>query len=330
MSDDQTTTRPIFCGKCGKQPKPGAVFCGTCGAPVRLGAQPPMAPTTQVHPVIPANDSEDWAQPTEVVWATEATISLASTDKPAWEVPQPAPYGASQQGSAATPQGYGAAPQRRRRPFATIALVVLLAALSVGAGIFVAARRNAGQADSPAQSSSTDQSESTDVSVTEPIVTDPAETIASDPPTTVQATVPVATIVIPIDSIAPTTTVTTPPTTLPIAAIGFGDLAVPGVQISEPPCDDIYVAVAANAVDPTMYLQAVSAALTLYPGSSYLRTDQSCSSLRPDLNGNPIYMIYFGPFATAQEACAARAFGPEDAYVRQLSNTLTMDHKVDC
>jgi hypothetical protein len=40
--------------------------------------------------------------------------------------------------------------------------------------------------------------------------------------------------------------------------------------------------------------------------------------------------VYFGPFPSSAEACAARDDGPDDAYVRRLSNDLGPDHSVSC
>jgi len=70
--------------------------------------------------------------------------------------------------------------------------------------------------------------------------------------------------------------------------------------------------------------------LEQYPGSNYLRTDQSCPSLSPSSGGEPIYVVFFGPFAFDSDACAARADGPDDAYARQLSDDVGPDHSVTC
>jgi hypothetical protein len=70
--------------------------------------------------------------------------------------------------------------------------------------------------------------------------------------------------------------------------------------------------------------------LDQYRGSNYLRTDQTCSSLNPDVEGEPIYVVFLGPFALDTDACAARAEGSEGAYARQLSNDVGPQHSVDC
>jgi hypothetical protein len=48
------------------------------------------------------------------------------------------------------------------------------------------------------------------------------------------------------------------------------------------------------------------------------------------VNGEPIYVVFLGPFVVDTDACAARADGPEGAYARQLSNDVSPQHSVDC
>ena len=56
----------------------------------------------------------------------------------------------------------------------------------------------------------------------------------------------------------------------------------------------------------------------------------SGKALRPDVDGEPIYVVYFGPFAFEVDACTARADGPEGAYAKQLSNDIGPDQVVNC
>ena len=67
-----------------------------------------------------------------------------------------------------------------------------------------------------------------------------------------------------------------------------------------------------------------------FPDSNYLRTDQTCPSLTQDVDGEPVYVVYLGPFPFASDACTARADGTPDAYARQLSEDLSPDHSIDC
>lgn len=109
-----------------------------------------------------------------------------------------------------------------------------------------------------------------------------------------------------------------------------GDLAISGRPMQRPPCDGAFITVLASPIGEQATSAAVSAVLDQYPGSNYLRTDQTCPSLTPDVDGEPIYVIYLGPFVVASDACSARAGGPEGAYARELSNELGPEHAVAC
>jgi len=123
-----------------------------------------------------------------------------------------------------------------------------------------------------------------------------------------------------------------PVTTAPGADDGavLGDLAVPGRPMQRPGCDDSFITVLASAVGAQATAVAIGNVLDTYPGSNYLRTDQTCPSLTPDIDGEPIYVVYLGPFAFASDACAARAEGPQGSYARKLSTEVGPDHGVDC
>lgn len=156
-------------------------------------------------------------------------------------------------------------------------------------------------------------------------------TPAPMPSTTTQTSTPPPTS----PSTAPPTTEpveTTTPTTAPGAAEGAvpGDLGVPGRPMQQPPCDGSYITVLASPIGAQANASSVAAVLDDYPGSNYLRTDQTCPSLTPDVDGEPIYVIFLGPFAFDSDACAARAEGPEGAYARRLSDELGPDHSVAC
>jgi hypothetical protein len=115
-----------------------------------------------------------------------------------------------------------------------------------------------------------------------------------------------------------------PPTTV------FGDLAIFGAPMQQPPCDGSFITIVASAVLPDRYTRTVSDALSTYQGSMYLRTDQTCPSLRLSINGNSIYSIFYGPFSNSADACGARQFGPTGSYVRRLSTTDPPEHVVKC
>ena len=109
-----------------------------------------------------------------------------------------------------------------------------------------------------------------------------------------------------------------------------GDLAVPGRPMQRPGCDDSFITVLASAVGAQASAAGIANVLDAYPGSNYLRTDQTCPSLTPDIDGEPIYVVYLGPFAFASDACAARAEGPQGAYARRLSTEVGPGHGVAC
>jgi serine/threonine-protein kinase len=123
-----------------------------------------------------------------------------------------------------------------------------------------------------------------------------------------------------------------PPTTAEGSEPGapLGDLAIDGYPMQQPPCDGGFITIIASAVGEQATAYVIEAVLEQYPGSNYLRTDQTCSSLNPSVNGQPIYFVFFGPFPFASDACAARADGTEGSYARQLSNDVPPTHQVDC
>jgi hypothetical protein len=161
-----------------------------------------------------------------------------------------------------------------------------------------------------------------------PVTAPPATSPPTAPPTAAP-TVPRTTPPPP----PPTTTVApAPPTTAPGAEPGavLGDLAIDGYPMQAPSCDGGFITIIASAVGEQATADGIEDVLQQYPGSNYLRTDQTCSSLNPSVDGQPIYVVYFGPFPFASDACAARADGPEGSYARQLSNDVPPSHTIDC
>ena len=163
---------------------------------------------------------------------------------------------------------------------------------------------------------------------TTPLATSPTplpstSSTPSTAPTTAPATTP-----------STTTTTTTPPPVTAAPEAGDdavpGDLGVPGRAMQQPACDGSFITVLASPIGDQATAGGVAAVLEQYPGSNYLRTDQTCPSLNPSSNGQPIYVIFLGPFAFDSDACAARADGPDGAYARQLSDEVGPDHSVNC
>lgn len=155
---------------------------------------------------------------------------------------------------------------------------------------------------------------------------DSGETTVTLSPTPLPETTP------PTDPVPTSSEPPAPVTAAPGAGDGAvpGDLAVPDRPMQQPPCDGGYITILASPIGGQATAGGIAAVLEQYPGSNYLRTDQTCSSLNPDVDGEPIYVIFFGPFAFDTDACAARADGPDGAYARQLSNDVSPQHSVSC
>ncbi|UVE95074.1 hypothetical protein [Dietzia sp. B32] len=116
----------------------------------------------------------------------------------------------------------------------------------------------------------------------------------------------------------------------PRSEVSTGDLGL-STPMTRPLCDGRGIVVLYSAVTPGAYAQEISSALATYPGSSYLRTDMACPSLRPrDENGNVIYAVYQPSGYTRQELCGdVRAAGPP-AYGRWLDTTSDPSALVSC
>ena len=111
---------------------------------------------------------------------------------------------------------------------------------------------------------------------------------------------------------------------------GSGDLGL-STPITRPSCDGRGIVVLFSAVTPGAYESEIRTALAENPGSKYLRTDQSCPSLRPrDDNGNVIYAVYRESGYTRAQVCADVASAPDGAYGRWLDMTSDPSELVTC
>lgn len=111
---------------------------------------------------------------------------------------------------------------------------------------------------------------------------------------------------------------------------GSGDLGL-STPITRPSCDGRGIVVLYSAVTPGAYESEISTALANNPGAKYLRTDQSCPSLRPrDDNGNVIYAVYRESGYSKSEVCADVAVAPGGAYGRWLDTTSDPSALVTC
>lgn len=110
------------------------------------------------------------------------------------------------------------------------------------------------------------------------------------------------------------------------------DLGITGVSMTQPQCDGSYITAVGASISSSVSRNRanISRMLARYPGSSYLRNDQTCDSLWPEVDGVPVYIVYFGPFATKSEACEARDLGPKGAYVRPLDDDVAYTTRIYC
>ncbi|OBF48805.1 serine/threonine-protein kinase [Mycolicibacterium monacense] len=184
----------------------------------------------------------------------------------------------------------------------------LIALLAVGLVSFIGARL--GQSDSP-----TTQAEPPTRSTL--IYPEPTQA-PPRPPRTITETAAPSTVTKdapPAPAPAPT------PAPRPAPAARPGDLGLP-TKISRPACNGQGIVVLGNVTTPGQYAPGIQRLLNLHPGASYLRTDQSCPSLRQSSDeGNPIYAVYRpAGFGLGQLCTAVRAAGG-DAYGKILDTT---------
>lgn len=103
------------------------------------------------------------------------------------------------------------------------------------------------------------------------------------------------------------------------------------IPMTHPACDGTGIVVLANAVTPGRYEAEVQRYLDMHPGASYLRTDESCPSLRQrDDAGNPIYAVYRPAGRTQAEVCAAVRAAGGGAYGKWLDTITNPRQMMTC
>ena len=109
-----------------------------------------------------------------------------------------------------------------------------------------------------------------------------------------------------------------------------GDLGL-ATPMSRPSCNGQGIVVLGNVTTPGLYREGIQALLDVYPSASYLRTDQSCPSLRQATEeGNPIYTVYRATGRTSSQLCSAvRAMGG-DSYGKWLDTSTDPAYIVPC
>ena len=329
-----------FCGSCGSPLAAAARFCGICGAVTAATTDEPVgAESSDVAAfTAPPPTTTPTPPPPPPVVAAAALSSWEPTEDLALTPLAP------------SHDQFEPEPQRSRTLLAVSAACALLLVVAVVAFAALTGGDDSGDlALDPLATVAADDDQEDQINdggandSLDPVRTT-ASSIATVPPVGTSATdTTLATVVVPL----PSTTLSAPPTTPATTAAPMatstpvttappsppnvpGDLGIAGHLMIKPPCDGGYITVVGNAIDPTSYVQTISDLLARYLNSMYLRTDQTCPSLRADVDGNAIYTVYFGPYADSQTACAQRVLGPEDAYVRRLSLTDPPTHVIDC
>ena len=240
------------------------------------------------------------------------------------------PQDATQLAPRTTPVMAGAATQQRDRSptppessqqprrAALIFGGVAAALLAVGAVAFLGAKLGQSPEAPPAAAPS-------------PSLTRPAWPETIDPPRTVTRTAPPVTVTQP-DSPppAPPPAPRAPAPAPPAPSPPSGDLGL-GQPMSRPSCNGQGIVVLGSVTTPGQYASGVQRLLAAHPGASYLRTDQTCPSLRAATEeGNPIYAVYQQAGGTTAEVCAAVRSAGGDAYGKWLDYTTDPSFRIPC
>ncbi|MCV7278338.1 serine/threonine protein kinase [Mycolicibacterium flavescens] len=122
-----------------------------------------------------------------------------------------------------------------------------------------------------------------------------------------------------------------PPRPAPPTPTGpIGDLGL-GTPMSRPLCNGQGIVVLGNVTTPGQYAQGIQRLLNMYPGASYLRTDQACPSLRQaDDEGDPIYTVYVPAGYTQASVCAGVRAAGGDAYGKWLDYSTPPSYIIPC
>lgn len=202
---------------------------------------------------------------------------------------------------------------------AVVALAVA-ALLAVGFIAFVGAKL--AQQTSPQQSAGTPGS---------PVATwDEREPSAIPPPRTKTVTETATINPPPVSPPPPPPRQPPPPRPAPAPSAPVGDLGL-RTPMSRPLCNGQGIVVLGNITTPGQYAQGIQDLLNKYPGASYLRTDQSCPSLRQaDDEGDPIYAVFrLAGFSESEVCRAVRAVGG-GAYGKWLDYTTPPSYIIPC
>lgn len=154
-------------------------------------------------------------------------------------------------------------------------------------------------------------------------------TLAAQPTSTLQP----ATTLEPVRTVTqtvPPVTVTPPPSPSVPPPTPRGDLGL-STPMSYPACNGQGIVILGSVTTPGLYVAGVQRLLDDHPGSFYLRTDQTCPSLRQATpEGNPIYAVFELGGATQSDLCAAVRAAGGNAYGKVLDTTTDPGYMIPC
>jgi serine/threonine-protein kinase len=162
-----------------------------------------------------------------------------------------------------------------------------------------------------------------------PVPSSPSSTLQASPPSESQSTVtstgPTITVTQPGQ---PPFTVTQPPPAGQPRPYGDLGLAQP---ISRPTCNGQGIVILGSVTTPGLYAAGVQQLLDAHPGAFYLRTDQTCPSLRTaTAEGNPIYAVFEPGGTTQPQVCARVGAAGGGAYGKWLDTTTDPGYVIPC
>ena len=101
--------------------------------------------------------------------------------------------------------------------------------------------------------------------------------------------------------------------------------------MSKPICNGQGIVILGNVITPGLYAAGVQGLLNAHPGAYYLRTDQSCPSLRQATEeGNAIYAVFVPAGTTQNEVCEAVRAAGGGAYGKWLDYRTDPGHIIPC
>lgn len=340
------------CNRCGEPNHDDAQYCGTCGLAIPTSGSIESLVTDDADPHdqtssgqgrghVAGASSEHVGAPSfgetgSVVepGPVEAAAPTAAPALDATTVQSVAPPPGQPPSEHTVPRdgAPGAIPMRSSTSTSIMIAALAVAAVVIIGGVFILLASGSSGDDTARTGDGTATPQTSDPGVApavSPTPTDPPVDTATPTavgPATSEVAAPVVTSAA---STAPeaTTPDTTAPPTAPTRAPG--DLGLEQPILNEQ-CDGRYITFVGSAIGDRPYDVVVDELLGLYPGTNYIWT-KACPSLRQEFtDGADIYGVVFGPYPTREEACDARAFGPEDAYVRRISTVDPQDHTILC